>query len=144
MAKLREKNKLLEQQVTSTEEAAHVEREPTPDPPPQSMGDKVANLLKRVDELDTSKSANIKEIQKTLNAYENEPLCRTIMDADLPPNFKFPNLKEYDEKSDPFQHCWQIKALMDIYHSNNTAIPRLFKSTQIGRASCRERVCQYV
>ena len=101
----------------------------TPAAAEQTMDDKIESLQKQMGLIQSAGMGSLKEIQNTLTTYSNEPLSAEIMTAEFPANFKYSSLSLYDEKSDPLLHCWQIKALIDLYPKNKIGLTRLFKTT---------------
>lgn len=74
------------------------------------------------------KSRNIDEISRKLNAFNEEPLSKEMVNCTLPPGFKYPTLEPYDEVSDPTTNCWQLTTIIENYASDIRGIVRLFKN----------------
>ena len=57
----------------------------------------------------------------------------------LPQKFRMPQIESYDGVKDPFDHLETFKTLMHLQGVPDEIMCRAFPTTQIGRASCRER-----
>ncbi|XP_073154001.1 uncharacterized protein [Henckelia pumila] len=104
----------LEQLVTAVVERALATRAGGHPPPPPDQNAQLEEIKKLKEEMELLKK---KQSGYLATPVRNIPFSAEILEFELPKNFKFPHVGEYDGKGDPKEHlsCFENAALLHKY-----------------------------
>ncbi|XP_073130787.1 uncharacterized protein [Henckelia pumila] len=131
-------NAQVEQLVTAAVERAMAARAQTnPPPPPPDQSAQVEEIKKLKEEMELLKK---KQSGYLATPVRNIPFSAEILESELPKNFKFPHVGEYDGKGDPEEHLSRFEnaALLlwgpRLHKYSDPIKCRVFLNTLIGPA----------
>ncbi|XP_073132167.1 uncharacterized protein [Henckelia pumila] len=125
-------NEEINQLITAAVERAMAARaETNPPPPPPGQNAQLEEIRKLKEEMELLKK---KKSGYLATPVRNIPFSPEILESELPKNFKFPHIGEYDGKGDPDEHLSRFENAALLHRYSDPIKCRVFLNTLIGPA----------
>ncbi|XP_073119947.1 uncharacterized protein [Henckelia pumila] len=125
-------NEEINQLITAAVERAKAARAKTnPPPPPPGQNAQLEEIRKLKEEMELLKK---KQSGYLATPVRNIPFSPEILESELPKNFKFPHIGEYDGKGDPDEHLSRFENAALLHKYFDPIKCQVFLNTLIGPA----------
>ncbi|XP_073152593.1 uncharacterized protein [Henckelia pumila] len=121
----------MEQLVAAAVEKAMAARAANLPPPPPDQNEQLEEIKKLKEEMELLKK---KQSGYLATPARNIPFSTEILESELPKNFKFPHVGEYDGKGDPEEHLSRFENAALLHKYSDPIKYRVFFNTLIGPA----------
>ncbi|XP_073137385.1 uncharacterized protein [Henckelia pumila] len=121
----------MEQLVTAAVEKAMAARAANLPPPPPDQNAQLEEIKKLKEEMVLLKK---KQSGYLAMPVQNIPFSANLLESELPKNFKFPHVGEYDGKGDPEEHLSHFENAALLHKYSDPIKCRVFLNTLIGPA----------
>ncbi|XP_073120239.1 uncharacterized protein [Henckelia pumila] len=121
----------MEQLVAAAVEKAMAARAANLPPPPPDQNEQLEEIKKLKEEMELLKK---KQSGYLATPVRNIPFSAEILESELPKNFKFPHVGEYDGKGDPEEHLSRFENAALLHKYSDPIKCRVILNTLIGPA----------
>ncbi|XP_073128909.1 uncharacterized protein [Henckelia pumila] len=119
----------MEQLVAAAVEKAMATRAANLPPPPPDQNEQLEEIKKLKEEIELLKK---KQSGYLATPVQNIPFSTKVLESELPKNFKFPHVGEYDGKGDPEEHLFHFENAALLHKYFDPIKCRVFLNTLIG------------